>query len=60
MDTLKTAEYARALYRAHGPAAEAEAARRARDCQASGRTEEAADWDAIRKSIHGHRGPHQG
>ncbi|MDW4498541.1 hypothetical protein R5H30_11155 [Sulfitobacter sp. D35] len=60
MDAIKTTEYARALYRAHGDAAEAEAAKRARDCQTSGKTDEAQNWQAIRRTIHELRGPNQG
>lgn len=60
MEAIKTAEYARALYSAHGDQAEAEAARRARECVAAGRPEEADDWTAIRRAISGIRGPRQG
>ena len=36
MDALKTAQYARALYSVHGDQAEAEAARKMRECEAAG------------------------
>lgn len=59
MDTIQATRYAHSLYRVHGPKAEAEAARRLRDCEARGREDEAKDWRAIRAAIHHARGPHQ-
>jgi hypothetical protein len=59
MDAIKTAEYARALYQAHGDAAEAEAARKARNCVDAGRTKEAEDWTAVRRTIRQLRGANQ-
>lgn len=59
MDALKTAEYARALYTAHGDRAEAEAAQKMRECEAAGNTQEAQDWQAVRSAIRQLRGPNQ-
>ena len=59
MDAIQTAEYARALLSAHGSRAEAEAARKMRESQAAGNTEDAANWEAIRKAILERRGPRQ-
>lgn len=59
MEAIKTAEYARALYQAHGDAAEAEAARKARECGDKGRRREAEDWSAVRRSIRQLRGANQ-
>ena len=50
-------QYARALYRAHGDKAEAEAAQRVLVEEAAGRDEQAETWRRIRRSIHGMRGP---
>ncbi|ETX30153.1 hypothetical protein [Roseivivax isoporae] len=60
MDAMQISEYARALYRRQGPAAAAEAARRARDSEAKGQQQEAAEWQTIRDLIHDMRGPRQG
>ncbi|GAB4283945.1 MAG: hypothetical protein Kow0058_02930 [Roseovarius sp.] len=60
MDPIKTAEYARALLDAHGDAAEVEAARRMRECEAAGKTAEAEDWKRIRLAVSEMRGPRQG
>ncbi|EEX10582.1 conserved hypothetical protein [Ruegeria lacuscaerulensis ITI-1157] len=60
MDALKTAQYARALYSAHGDKAEAEAAQKAREYEAAGNVEEAQNWQAVRASIRQMRGPNQG
>ncbi|MBO6602802.1 MULTISPECIES: hypothetical protein [Paracoccaceae] len=49
--------YARALYRAHGDRAEAEAAQRVRVETDAGNTAEAETWRRIRRSIHEMRGP---
>lgn len=59
MDALQTAEYARALFAAHGDKAEAEAARKMRECQAAGEQQQAEDWQAVRQSIRQIRGPNQ-
>ena len=59
MDAVKTAEYASALLSAHGGKAEAEAAAKARQCEAEGKTDEAAQWQAIRSAIIARRGPRQ-
>ena len=52
------ASYARALYEAHGDAAEAEATQKASAAQAEGRPEEAEDWRRVRASIAQIRGAH--
>lgn len=59
MDPLKTAEYARALYSAHGDQAEAEAAKKMRECEAAGNKQQAQDWQAVRQTIRQIRGPNQ-
>lgn len=56
MDMTKVAEYARALYDAHGSKAEAEAAQKARQCEEAGKSDEADDWRAVRKAINEMRG----
>lgn len=60
MDAIRTAEYARALFSAHGDRAEAEAAQRMRECEEAGRSDEARDWKKIRRAVNGMRGPRQG
>jgi hypothetical protein len=59
MDVKHVAEYARALYEAHGETAEAEAARRARDCEEAGQTQEAETWRSVRRAITEMRGAHE-
>ncbi|NVO55483.1 hypothetical protein HW561_06745 [Rhodobacteraceae bacterium B1Z28] len=59
MDALKTAQYARALYSVHGDRAEAEAAQKMREYQATGNTQEAQNWQAVRRTIRQIRGPNQ-
>ncbi|WP_109465633.1 hypothetical protein [Albibacillus kandeliae] len=59
MEAMQVSEYARALYRTHGPKAEAEVARKMHECREAGRIEEAEDWSAIRRVISGLRGPSQ-
>ncbi|MBU2959583.1 hypothetical protein KO516_01835 [Citreicella sp. C3M06] len=56
MDAIKISEYATALYNAHGAQAEVEAARRARECEAAGKTAEQEDWSAIQAAIRAKRG----
>jgi len=60
MDAVQTAQYARALYHAHGDKAEAEAAQKARECETAGKTAEAEQWQAVRRAIREFRGPNQG
>ena len=60
MDALQTAEYARALYGAHGDKAEAEAAQKALQCEQEMRHDEAKQWQAVRRAIRQLRGPNQG
>lgn len=57
MDTIQTTRTARALLDAQGP--RAEAARRARRCDAAGRHGEAEDWTRIRQAIRQMRGPNE-
>ena len=59
MDALKTAQYARALYTAHGDQAEAEAAQKMRECETAGNRQEAKDWQAVRSAVRQIRGPNQ-
>ncbi|KIC35452.1 hypothetical protein [Leisingera sp. ANG-M7] len=59
MDAIKAAEYARALYSAHGDKAEAEAAQKMRACEEVGKDSEAADWKAVRQAVRAMRGPNQ-
>jgi hypothetical protein len=56
MEVSRVTEYARALYEAHGDKAEAEAAKKAKQCEEG----EAADWKAIRAAIREIRGANQG
>ncbi|SLN09558.1 hypothetical protein ROJ8625_00019 [Roseivivax jejudonensis] len=51
MDAMQISHYAGALYRAHGPKAEAEASQRAQACEVAGRMDEAEDWRQIRAAI---------
>ena len=60
MDAIKTAQYARALYTAHGDKAEWEAAQKMRASKEAGKTGEAADWKAVRQAIRSLRGANQG
>lgn len=59
LDPLKISEYARALYRAHGNKAEAEAASRLRQSEQTGNQDEAENWRRIRQAISQLRGPGQ-
>ncbi|TDK49620.1 hypothetical protein [Antarcticimicrobium luteum] len=59
MDAIQTAQYARALYGAHGDKAEAEAAKKARDCELAAKPDEARQWQAVRAAIRALRGPNQ-
>jgi len=54
------ADYARALYEAHGDAAEAEAAQKMRAAEADGNAEELDQWRAIREAVRALRGANQG
>ena len=60
MDAVQTAQHARALYGAHGNKAEAEAARKARECEMANKHGEAEHWQAVRRAIRELRGPNQG
>ena len=57
MNEVEIHRYATSLYHAHGDAAEAEAAQKARGLEESGNRAEAADWRRIRAVIAGMRGP---
>ena len=59
MNAIQTAEFARALYSAHGDKAEAEAAHKAQECVEVGKTEKAEEWQAVRRAIRSMRGPNQ-
>jgi hypothetical protein len=56
MEMTKIAEYARALYDAHGSKAELEAAQKAKQSEEAGDSEEAETWRAVRKAISQMRG----
>ncbi|MEL7164875.1 MAG: hypothetical protein AAFY52_06550 [Pseudomonadota bacterium] len=58
-DAMTISQHARALYRAHGDKAEAEAAKRERVAHEAGKEGEAVDWRRIRASIHQIRGANQ-
>ncbi|MGB5214380.1 MAG: hypothetical protein WBN88_12150 [Anderseniella sp.] len=58
METVKIAEYARALLDAHGDKAEAEAAQKASALKAEGKVGEAEQWEKVRKTIHELRSGH--
>ena len=60
LDPIKVTEYANALYRTHGDAAEGEAAQRERQHSAAGEPDQAADWRRIRAAIRERRGALQG
>lgn len=60
MDTADIAQYARALYEAHGDKAEAEAAQRAQAADAAGDADKAESWNKVRAAIRQLRGPNQG
>ncbi|KAE9630467.1 hypothetical protein FEE96_07745 [Parasedimentitalea maritima] len=59
MNAIQTAEFARALYSAHGDKAEAEAAHKMQECEAAGNSDKVQDWKAIRQAIRALRGPNQ-
>ena len=59
MDATKIAEFARALYEAHGDKAEAEAAQKAKQHEDAGEEKEAAQWRAVRAAIREKRGAHE-
>ncbi|MEO0691390.1 MAG: hypothetical protein AAFY90_00775, partial [Pseudomonadota bacterium] len=59
MEAIKVAEYAQALYAAHGDKAEAEAARKANAARDARKLDEAESWQAVRASIRRLRGPNQ-
>ena len=56
MEMTKIAEYAHALYEAHGSKAELEAAQKAKQSEEAGNSEEAETWRAVRKAISQMRG----
>lgn len=60
MEASKVAEYARALYEAHGDKAEVEAAQKAKQHEDAGEKKDAETWRAIRAAIREIRGAHQG
>ena len=53
------ADYARALYQAHGDKAEAEAAQKMRDAEDAGHTEEVEQWRAVREAVRSIRGANE-
>ena len=60
MEVAKIAEYARALYDAHGDKAEAEAARKAKALEDEGDDAQAETWRAVQRAIREIRGARQG
>ena len=59
MDLKQTAQYARALFEAHGDKAEAEAAQKMNEAEEAGRAEEAEDWRAVREAVRAIRGSNE-
>jgi len=59
MEMTKIAEYARALYEAHGSKAEVEAAQKALKAEEAGNTAEALTWREVRKAINEMRGAYE-
>ena len=59
MEQSKIAQYARALYDAHGDRAEAEAAQKASAAEEAGNPDEAETWRAVRRAIKEIRGAKQ-
>ncbi|HMQ91996.1 MAG TPA: hypothetical protein PKA33_10210 [Amaricoccus sp.] len=59
MSMVQVDDYARRLYTAHGDRAEYEAAQKARDAEAKGDPETAAQWRQVREKIRILRGPHE-
>ncbi len=56
----KVADYARALYDAHGDKAEAEAAQKMAAAEEAGKEDEVAQWRAVREAVRALRGANQG
>ena len=54
------AEYARALYAAHGDKAEAEAAQKMAAAEAAGKADEVEQWRAVRAAVRALRDANQG
>ena len=59
MEISRVTEFACALYDSHGDKAEAEAAKKAKECEEAGEERDAADWNAIRAAIRTIRGANQ-
>jgi hypothetical protein len=58
MEITKIIEYARQLVEAHGPAAEAEAAKKASELEKAGNADEAEQWRRVRIAIAEMKPPH--
>jgi hypothetical protein len=58
MREIEVQDYARQLLEAHGPAAVAEAAQKARACEEKGEAEEAETWRHVEAALKLMRGPH--
>jgi hypothetical protein len=58
MREIEVQDYARQLLEAHGAAAVAEAAQKARACEEKGEAEEAETWRHIEAALKLMRGPH--
>ena len=59
MKTTEIVSFARKLLDAHGDKAEVEAAQKAVQLEAEGKSEEAETWKKIRNAIHQMRPPHE-
>jgi len=58
MDEINIRDYARQLLDAHGEKAVVEAARKARDCEQQGESEQAETWRRVEAALKLMRGPH--
>ncbi len=58
MNDTEIIEYAKSLLDAHGDAAEAEAAQKAREAEEKGDAQAAEDWQRVRAAISSMRGSH--
>ena len=58
MNETEITEFAKSLLDAHGEAAEAEAAKKAREAEEKGDAQLAEDWQRVRAAISSMRGPH--
>lgn len=59
MDAIQVTDYATRLLAAHGDKAIVEVSEKMRNCEAAGKSGEAASWQKVRDAIHRMRGPRQ-